>query len=284
MGDMRMLPPFSEINANVPFNVLVMPGKYSVKVAAEKSVADALQTNVTDGLLTLTTNASFASSQPIKVTVMLPAGNLTSANVIGSFDLVIGSGFRAKNISVTSMGAATVSATNITASSCVVSARGTSWAAINGTCDTADVSASGASSAYVGSVKTSATANAGGTSEISVVASSPDVQITAALLGVSSVTYNQGQCTGDNSFLSSCDQGPVKTPPLKDTWTCGIKVAGTSQRGFWTSDGAIIKKSSGKLVRDGNGVTIISPQACEAAAPAPTMAMGHARSANAHLP
>ena len=66
MGTMRALPSFSKIAANVPFNVLVMPGMHSVKVNAEKSVSDALQANVTDGVLTLTTNASFTTSQPIK--------------------------------------------------------------------------------------------------------------------------------------------------------------------------------------------------------------------------
>ena len=29
---------------------------------------------------------------------------------------------------------------------------------------------------------------------------------------------------GNSFFLSSCDQGPVTTPPLTDTWTCGINV------------------------------------------------------------
>ena len=59
-----------------------------------------------------------------QVTVMLPAKNLTSANVTGAFDLVIGSGFSAQTFTATSYGAATVSATNITAQRCVVSAHG----------------------------------------------------------------------------------------------------------------------------------------------------------------
>ena len=58
-----MLPPFSHILANVPFNVLVMPGTYSVKTAADKVATDALQTNVTDGLLTLTTKHVFLDQQ-----------------------------------------------------------------------------------------------------------------------------------------------------------------------------------------------------------------------------
>ena len=66
MGAMRALAAFNKVAVNVPFNVLVMPGKYSLKVSAEKAVSDALQANVTNGLLTLTTNASFATSQPIK--------------------------------------------------------------------------------------------------------------------------------------------------------------------------------------------------------------------------
>lgn len=60
----------------------------------------------------------------VQVTVMLPAKNLTSANVTGAFDLVIGSGFSAQTFTATSFGAATVSATNISASRCVVSAHG----------------------------------------------------------------------------------------------------------------------------------------------------------------
>ena len=70
-GTMLTLPPFSRILANVPFNVLVMPGMYSVKTAADKVVTDALQTNVTDGLLTLTTNTSFSTNKPIKVPYLL---------------------------------------------------------------------------------------------------------------------------------------------------------------------------------------------------------------------
>lgn len=70
-GTMLTLPPFSRILANVPFNVLVMPGMYSVKTAADKVVTDALQTNVTNGLLTLTTNTSFSTNKPIKVQHLL---------------------------------------------------------------------------------------------------------------------------------------------------------------------------------------------------------------------
>ena len=38
---------------------------------------------------------------------------------------------------------------------------------------------------------------------------------------------------GNSFFLSSCDQGPVTTPPLADTWTCGINV--TSARALLCS-------------------------------------------------
>ena len=60
----------------------------------------------------------------VQVTVMLPAKNLTSVNVTGAFDLIIGSGFSAQTFVATSFGAATVSATNITASRCIVKAFG----------------------------------------------------------------------------------------------------------------------------------------------------------------
>ena len=60
----------------------------------------------------------------VQVTVMLPAKNLTSVNVTGAFDLIIGSGFSAQTFVATSFGAATVSATNITASQCIVKAFG----------------------------------------------------------------------------------------------------------------------------------------------------------------
>lgn len=72
---------------------------------------------------------------------MLPAKNLTSANVTGAFDLVIGSGFSAQTFTATSFGAATVSATNITATRCVVSAHGSVPAACC-TADTCDTLAS----------------------------------------------------------------------------------------------------------------------------------------------
>ena len=63
-------------------------------------------------------------SANVQVTVMLPAKNLTSVNVTGAFDLIIGSGFSAQTFVATSFGAATVSATNITATRCILKAFG----------------------------------------------------------------------------------------------------------------------------------------------------------------
>ena len=41
---------------------------------------------------------------------------------------------------------------------------------------------------------------------------------------------------GSSFFLSSCDQGPVRTPPLTDTWTCGIKVSSAWARNWRCRD------------------------------------------------
>lgn len=79
----RSLEAFSNIYACVPFTATVDPGDgYSVSISAEQAVTDAILTTVKDGNLYLE-SGSFDSSQPIEVSISLPASELKSVNHYG---------------------------------------------------------------------------------------------------------------------------------------------------------------------------------------------------------
>ncbi len=67
------VPAFTTVRACAPFNVLIEPSsganQYQVVLDADGSVGKALQTTVSNGVLSLGVSGSFQTSIPIKLTV-----------------------------------------------------------------------------------------------------------------------------------------------------------------------------------------------------------------------
>lgn len=79
----RSLSPFDIVHLCVPFNVQIQPGNdYSLNIEGDGVLDSAITADVTDRVLSLGTNA-FSTSNPIKVTVSLPAGELKGVTQSG---------------------------------------------------------------------------------------------------------------------------------------------------------------------------------------------------------
>lgn len=79
----RTLDAFSAVNLCVPFAVQIAPGSgYSLEIDGDAGVESAITADVSSGVLSLGTQA-FSTSNPIKVTIRLPAGALEAVGQNG---------------------------------------------------------------------------------------------------------------------------------------------------------------------------------------------------------
>lgn len=79
----RTLDAFSAVNLCVPFAVQIAPGSgYSLEIDGDAGVESAITADVSSGVLSLGTQA-FSTSNPIKVTIRLPAGTLEAVGQNG---------------------------------------------------------------------------------------------------------------------------------------------------------------------------------------------------------
>ena len=69
----KTLPAFTSVQVCTPFNVLIAPStksaQYSLSVVGDAAVLPAVSSAVKDGVLTLQSNGSFSTQDPVKVTV-----------------------------------------------------------------------------------------------------------------------------------------------------------------------------------------------------------------------
>ena len=100
----RQLNAFSRVATCVPFTVLVQPSTgYQVAIDAEPSVHEAITTLV-DGSTLILEASALTTQQQIKVTVGLPASNLTAITARGTAPVIVSPGFSSKTLNVNSQG------------------------------------------------------------------------------------------------------------------------------------------------------------------------------------
>ena len=100
----RQLNAFSRVATCVPFTVLVQPSaNYQVTIDAEPSVHQAITTLVDGGTLILEASA-LTTTEQIKVTVGLPASNLSSITARGTAPVIVSPGFSSSTLSVNAQG------------------------------------------------------------------------------------------------------------------------------------------------------------------------------------
>lgn len=100
----RALDPFSRVATCVPFTVLVQPSTgYQLTVDAEPSVHQAITTLIDGNTLILEASA-LNTIQQIKVTVGLPASNLSAITARGTAPVIVSPGFSASTLAVNAQG------------------------------------------------------------------------------------------------------------------------------------------------------------------------------------
>jgi hypothetical protein len=98
------LTPFSRVALCAPFTVLVEPSEgYQVTIDADDAVKQAITTLVDGSTLLLESNA-FTTTNPIKVTVGLPATALSAITARGTFPAIVAPGFTAPQLTVNAQG------------------------------------------------------------------------------------------------------------------------------------------------------------------------------------
>lgn len=117
------LPPFTHVEACVPFSVKLAPGpRHSVQLEAERAVQEAFNATVSSGTLKLTTTAPFRSTQPIRLTLTLPAKQSLASK--GVADVVVAQGFLPAQLALSTAGGGRLLVEGVTAPRLTVNAAG----------------------------------------------------------------------------------------------------------------------------------------------------------------
>jgi hypothetical protein len=104
--------------------MLVEPASsYQLTIDAEPAVRSAVTTLVDTGTL-LIEAGGFSTAYPVKVTVSLPAANLTGVSTRGAFAGVVAPGFTASRFTAISQGTGQLSVLGLSTASLVVSNTG----------------------------------------------------------------------------------------------------------------------------------------------------------------
>ena len=104
----KQLDAFSRVAACVPFTVLVEPSTaHQVIVDAEPSVHQAITTLI-DGSTLLLEASALTTTQQIKVTVGLPASNLSAITARGTGPVIVSPGFSSSTLNINSQGTGSV--------------------------------------------------------------------------------------------------------------------------------------------------------------------------------
>lgn len=96
--------PFSRVALCAPFTVLVQPSEgYEVTIDADEAVKEAITTLIDGDTLLLESNA-FTTTNPIKVTVGLPATALSAVTARGTFPAIVAPGFTTPKLTINAQG------------------------------------------------------------------------------------------------------------------------------------------------------------------------------------
>jgi hypothetical protein len=225
---------FNGIENCAPFNALVAPSAgnaYAITLEAEPVALSSLSYIVDAGILSLGVNGSFNSTQPIKVTVTLPASALASLQTTVTGMLFTAPGFQSSSLSINVGGTGRVVVNNVKADLVVVTSRGTADVIVTGNIGGAEVTTEGTGEVFLSGVSGGVKADLSGTSTLEVDMAATTSAITGRASGINHIMYSGGgSCNVDTSFsfsqiCQSVDQ--VDIPVTSAAWSCSLSVQGS---------------------------------------------------------
>lgn len=208
---------FHSVRIETPFNVRIEPGRsHSISLEADQSVVNALGFDVTDGELVVTTDATFSSKNPIRLTVQAPSHALSGIHVDSKRAVVaVADGFRASGyVSLTAGGNSRLIVHGMRAPATVVEAFGASTVTLEG--DFGDLDVRAVDAAVVnGNVRAKKIAYAGDGAAVLDVASDAQPQVSSEGAGGSTRVMAGANAKKDKALWDA-------------DWTCGLEVTPTS--------------------------------------------------------
>ena len=208
---------FHSVRIETPFNVRIEPGRsHSITLEADQSVVSALGFDVTDGELVVTTDATFSSRSPIRLTVQAPSHALSGIHVDSKRAVVaVADGFRASGyVSLTAGGNSRLIVHGMRAPATVVEAFGAATITLEG--DFGDLDVRAVDAAVVnGNVRAKKIAYAGDGAAVLDVASDTQPQVSSEGAGGSTRVMSGAAARKDRALWDA-------------DWTCGLEVTATS--------------------------------------------------------
>lgn len=239
---------FNSVQVCTPFSVLVSSSEdssYGISVDADSDVRRAIKASVSNQQLSLETSGNFRTSNPIKVTVLMPKGALESISANSPFtsSVKVQSGVAADGLAVTAGGAGSVTLTDLDNSRLSISKTGAGTVVASGRADSVSVNGQGVGTVYLKGAIKDAEFTLSGVTKAAIDSSDGGLQIRGDLSQLSKVTYTQGACNiqsdspfgsgfpfgglNMDSMFAGCDQVQSIDVPSLAEWTAGIDVSGS---------------------------------------------------------
>ena len=249
---------FRSVRIETPFNVRIEPGRsHSLTLEADQSVVNALGFDVTDGELVVTTDATFSSKNPIRLTVQAPSHALSGIHVDSKRAVVaVADGFKSSGyVSLTAGGNSKLLVHGLRAPATIVEAFGASTITLEG--DLGDLDIRAVDAAVVnGNVCAKKIAYAGEGAAVLNVASDAAPQISSEGAGGSTRVIAGGGAKKDKALWEA-------------DWTCGLEVTDTTGEQLSaraTPDSKFTRESDCEgITGAGNGgkATCVAPLPCD---------------------
>lgn len=208
---------FHSVRIETPFNVRIEPGRsHSLTLEADQSVVNALGFDVTDGELVVTTDATFSSRNPIRLTVQAPSHALSGIHVDSKRAVVaVADGFKSSGyVSLTAGGNSRLLVHGLRAPATVVEAFGASTISLEG--DLGDLDVRAVDAAVVnGNVRAKKITYAGEGAAVLDLASDATPLVSSEGAGGSTRVIPGSGAKKDKALWEA-------------DWTCGLEVTSTT--------------------------------------------------------
>lgn len=208
---------FHSVRIETPFNIRIEPGRtHSITLEADQSVVNALGFDVTDGELVLTTDATFSTRSPIRLTVQAPGHALSGVHVDSKRAVVaVADGFKSSGfVSLTAGGNSKLLVHGMRAPATVVEAFGAATITLEG--DFGDLDVRAVDAAVVnGNPRAKKITYSGEGAAVLDVASDAAAHVTSEAPGGSTRVLPGPQARKDRALWEA-------------DWTCGVEVTPTT--------------------------------------------------------
>ncbi|GMH41067.1 hypothetical protein BSKO_08977 [Bryopsis sp. KO-2023] len=243
---------FSVIHTEVPFNVLVRPsggqGEYRMVIDADRSVRNALKTNVVNGVLLVSMSGSYSTNRQIKVVFEMPADQLRRVEKMGANSVVVGPSFNPSTFEVLNKGTGLVWVVEMRSSKVRVNSEDAGTISLKGPIQEVVATADGSSKVYLKNIQDHADITALGATQVYVEGPSwlrvNGKTAVSASIRASGTRQCETTSAGFFSFTRRCSTFlRSRVPKFNPTWTCSASGVSNTSGSVSSSGGSFATTS-----------------------------------------